>query len=562
MEQSGLPEEITTLIKKAETGDAKAQLFLGMKYLNGQGIDQDDNNAATWIQKSAEQGDVSAQNNFGWMYEHGRGVEKDYSKAFHWYRQAAEKGNANAQYNVGVSYRNGRGIKQSDEDAVYWYIKSAEQGYAPAQFNLGYMYDYGLGVTQSDSMAFDWYSRAASNGVPKAKSSLGCMYQNGQGVEPNYDIAINWYRQASKEGDAQARFNLGLMYMNGTGVTRSYLKAQAMFRKATENSPSRLRFKAIELQDQAKRYASSPKITEIRNKILTELKVKPTLTMTHYTSLIVGNALLLEESPLRLGHINALNDPNEGKLLWRYLGHTPTEGKPVFVGCFLPEDDSLNMWRFYSKNHRNDDACGCAITFETDTFFNYSLLPLQPSDAPNSEDKSAFPNTGRSPQESTAFYQIIYINDSMKVNSGDNKKALDRLLSELKSAVSKYMKTSSSDNKHQKLSWLLGPLPYLIKHTDYEAEKEHRIIVTHLEYGAKEIQSLKPDFENGTPPRLYLELHRPNHLVPVKHVTLGPKSPHQEMMAPYWHHQLASKFADQLKAKPDFYIKASRCAYQ
>lgn len=284
--------------------------------------------------------------------------------------------------------------------------------------------------------------------------------------------------------------------------------------------------------------------------------------MTHYTSLQVGNALLLEQSPLRLGHINALNDPNEGKLLWHYLGHTPIESKPAFVGCFLPEEDSLNMWRFYSKNHQNDDACGCAITFGTDHFFEFDLLSEEPNDTQQDDSNLAFPNSGKSPQESAAFYRVVYIKGEMQIHGDNKENTLLKTFKELKSAVKKFLGPKPDTEKLQQLSGLLGPLPYLLKDADYEAEKEHRVIVTHLEYGAKEIQVIEPDLINGRPPRLYLELHRPNHLAPVKHVTLGPKSPHQEMMIPYWYHQLASKFADQLKAKPDFYIKASRCAYQ
>ncbi|HHQ4747901.1 TPA: hypothetical protein ACSP2Y_000936 [Aeromonas veronii] len=120
----------------------------------------------------------------------------------------------------------------------------------------------------------------------------------------------------------------------------------------------------------------SPELTKIRESILRQLEVniKSHLTMTHYTSLPVGHSLLLDKKPLRLGHINAVNDPNEGKLLWHILGHAPIESNPVFIGCFLPDSDCLNMWRFYSKNHRNDDACGCAITYHVTNFFRLSFI--------------------------------------------------------------------------------------------------------------------------------------------------------------------------------------------
>lgn len=150
----------------------------------------------------------------------------------------------------------------------------------------------------------------------------------------------------------------------------------------------------------------------------------------------------------------------------------------------------------------------------------------------------------------------------MQIHGEDESGPLTQLFDELRTAVSDFLGDTPDTEKLQQLSWLLGPLPYLLKDADYEAEKEHRVIVTHLEYGAKEIKVQEPDLIKGTTPRLYLEMHRANHLAPIKHVTLGPKSPNQEMMIPYWHHQLASKFPEQLQAKPDFYIKASKCAYQ
>lgn len=526
MGQLGQTEEINALIKAAENGDAAAQFQLGTKYDKGTGVEQSDAQAVRWYRKAAEQGHTSAQCNLGLMYEEGQGVVQNYSTAVEWYRRAAEQGNPDSQCNLGLMYEEGRGVAQSYSTAVEWYRKAAENGLPRAQCNLGVMYVRGLGVAEDDRTAFDWFHKAC------------------------------------KGGDTQGTINLGLMYMNGFGAKQSYARAQALFRRATRIAPPSLRFQAIEWLDKSQRYTLSPLITKIREHILAQLKAQENSTMTHYTSLQVGNALLLEQSPLRLGHINALNDPNEGKLLWRHLGHAQVESKPAFVGCFLPEDDSLNMWRFYSKNHQNDDACGCAITFNIEHFFEFDLLSKQSSEALQDTKNQAFPNSGKSPQESTAFYRVIYIKGEMQIHGEDEKGPIKQSFDDLKIAVNDFLGATPNTEKLQQLSRLLGPLPYLLKDADYEAEKEHRVIVTHLEYGAKEIQVQEPDLIKGTPPRLYLELHRTNHLAPVKHVTLGPKSPHQEMMVPYWHHQLASKFPDQLNAKQDFYIKASRCAYQ
>lgn len=533
-------------------------------YKSGLGVEQSYSDAIAWYHKAIEQEFAPAMLNLGNLYRYGQGVEQSYSEAISWYHKAIAQGYAPAMCNLGDMYKEGRGVEQNDSEALIWYRKAAELENPAAQNNLGSMYQNGRGVEKNDSEALTWYRKAAEQEFSLAQHNLGWAYMHGQGVEQNDSEAVYWYSKAAEKGEAFSQFNLGLMYMYGLGGKEDYAQAQKLFRQAATSSDPGLRFKAIEYQDQAERYDLSPKITEIRKKILKQLKVNVAITptMTHYTSLTVGSVFLLEKSPLRLGHINALNDPNEGKLLWRYLGHAPVESKPVFVGCFLPDDDSLNMWRFYSKNHQNDDACGCAITFDANKFFAYNLLQEYQLSEQINESSSVFSNTGKSPQESATFYRIIYISDDMNIHGDDEKSTIKKTFAELKKAVKTFLGNTPDDEKLQQLSRLLGPLPFLLKDADYEAEKEHRIIVTHLEYGAKEIQSEKPVLENGIPPRLYLELHQANHLDPVKHVTLGPKAPHQEMMIPYWHHKLMSDFADQLKPKKDFYIRASKCAYQ
>ena len=66
--------------------------------------------------------------NLGWMYANGEGVEQDKEEAVKWYRKAAEQGNADAQNTLGVMYDKGEGVEQDKEEAVKWFRKAAEQG--------------------------------------------------------------------------------------------------------------------------------------------------------------------------------------------------------------------------------------------------------------------------------------------------------------------------------------------------------------------------------------------------------------------------------------------------
>jgi TPR repeat protein len=112
----------------AEQGDAYTQFSLGVMYLEGRGVSQDDKTAAIWFRRAAEQGVVQAQHYLGVMYEHGRGVLQDEKAAVTWYRRAAEQGYAGAQFDLGLMYYHGRGVPQDDKTAAMWFRRAAEQG--------------------------------------------------------------------------------------------------------------------------------------------------------------------------------------------------------------------------------------------------------------------------------------------------------------------------------------------------------------------------------------------------------------------------------------------------
>jgi len=69
---------------------------------------------------AAEQGDDKAQLKLGSMYEIGQGVPQDDAEAAKWYRMAAEQGVATVQYNLGVMYNNGQGVPQDSAEAHKW----------------------------------------------------------------------------------------------------------------------------------------------------------------------------------------------------------------------------------------------------------------------------------------------------------------------------------------------------------------------------------------------------------------------------------------------------------
>jgi TPR repeat protein len=119
------------------------------------------------------------------MYVFGEGVPNNEAEAARWYRLAAEHGYATAQLHLAVAYENGHGVPQDEVEAVRWYRKAAEQGYASAQHKLGYAYAYGLGVAINEAEAKRWLRMDAEQENAEAQNILSTSYSNGAVATPD-----------------------------------------------------------------------------------------------------------------------------------------------------------------------------------------------------------------------------------------------------------------------------------------------------------------------------------------------------------------------------------------
>lgn len=113
---------------RAEQGDAEAQLQLGLRYAEGDGVIQNDKEAARWFGLAAHQGLAEAQYRYGLALLEGRGVVQDYKAAFSWIERPAQRGYARAQYSLGELYRFGTGTAIDKARAYLWFNLAAAQG--------------------------------------------------------------------------------------------------------------------------------------------------------------------------------------------------------------------------------------------------------------------------------------------------------------------------------------------------------------------------------------------------------------------------------------------------
>jgi localization factor PodJL len=159
----------------ATQGNPKAEMIIGLKYLDGDGIAVNESEAAKWLERAAESGEAIAQYRLGTLYDRGRGVPADPALALHWYQLAASAGNRKAMHNLAAAYAQGSGTPKDFSEAARWFSKAANLGLADSQFNLAVLYERGLGVPQSLLDAYKWYAIAAASGDTESKSRLDVL---------------------------------------------------------------------------------------------------------------------------------------------------------------------------------------------------------------------------------------------------------------------------------------------------------------------------------------------------------------------------------------------------
>lgn len=206
-------------------GDPLAEALLARMYSDGDGVQQDYQQALSLYRKSADQGSRAGEAGLGSMYFYGRGVPVDYTTAFMWYSKAAAQGNPYAENAVGIMLHHGAGTVQDDSQALNWFRKAADRRYANAEYNLGRMYWYGYGIPPDRSEAYRWIRKAADDGDEDAQRflsmplstfaaiRLSVLFAFGLYCLSGFVLTRRWQIVRAQERDSTAFIAIGVLWV-------------------------------------------------------------------------------------------------------------------------------------------------------------------------------------------------------------------------------------------------------------------------------------------------------------------------------------------------------------
>jgi len=173
---AGAPNDAMSHLRTlAESGDASAELLIGLDYLDGNGVPKSDASSFAWLARAAAKGQPLAEYQLGVFYQNGRGVHPDPVQAFQWFGSAALRGNRRAMHSLATSYAEGWGTTKNLPEAARWFERAAALGSANSQFNLGVLYERGMGVPQSLSDAYKWYAIAGAQGDSESQARVAAL---------------------------------------------------------------------------------------------------------------------------------------------------------------------------------------------------------------------------------------------------------------------------------------------------------------------------------------------------------------------------------------------------
>jgi TPR repeat protein len=198
--------------QQAESGDAHAQLRMGLRCLEGRDVPRDPQEAARWLRRAAEQGLPEAQFRLGQLYEAGDGVDPAPEKAWRLCEQAAAGGNADAQLRIAQRWLAHRSMSRR-RVALHWLFAAAKLGHAEAKRCLGDL--YGDTVPEDPEQAARWLRAAAAAQArvldPKLSTARGAEYGGRQRLGQTEAGAEDSTHQESSDRSRERR---GLGHLN------------------------------------------------------------------------------------------------------------------------------------------------------------------------------------------------------------------------------------------------------------------------------------------------------------------------------------------------------------
>jgi hypothetical protein len=224
------------LEQASEKGQTEAMTLLVRMYMKGEYDGLDPEKAAGMAIRAAKDGISDAQMYAGLAYMDGVGVVQDYSEAVRLFRLAANQGNDEARTDLAFLFQEGLGVQKDEPKAFALYRTAARNGNLNAMFHLAVCYEFGVGTEKDLSKAAEWFRKGSDIGDPFSSERLAYLVSEGYGDKgPDAEGAFELFLKAANAGVPGAMFMVGYCYLGGHGTASDVDEAMRWLRMAAES---------------------------------------------------------------------------------------------------------------------------------------------------------------------------------------------------------------------------------------------------------------------------------------------------------------------------------------
>lgn len=240
---TNVPRALDLFKKAADAGYPQAQATIGALYLKGLPglLERSPEKGVALLSEAVRAKSLTARFNLGMAYYNGDGVVQNSEKAAQWLQVAEKQNFAEAQYVLGMLFVEGDDSLQKNLNLGVSYLRKAmsqnhklAKAYlekmdvrsdlpsAPGEESLGVfnpsdqlgdaevmqearMYYTGIGKPQDYQKAFSMLIPLAKGGYAEAARLVGLMKLSGKGTAKNPAEAKQWLSVAAQKGDPAAR---------------------------------------------------------------------------------------------------------------------------------------------------------------------------------------------------------------------------------------------------------------------------------------------------------------------------------------------------------------------
>lgn len=183
-----------------ENPDSLSSLRLGLFYMYGHYLPQDDQKAMQYLMQSQEKEAYLYQ---GLLLE----KKRDYSEAFQTYLKGAMVFQRECLYKVGMMLKMGIGVDMNLEDSMHYFQYGYYLLHEECAYELSMIYFDGILSAKDEKKALTYLHQAARLRSEKSCMLLAQFYELGRYVKKNHRLALSYYQQAQSIREVLSKQN-------------------------------------------------------------------------------------------------------------------------------------------------------------------------------------------------------------------------------------------------------------------------------------------------------------------------------------------------------------------